>query len=222
MIPWEENFPKGFGHTNIAYLKRCTGYEDAKNGDMCSARFVVSQCVKRSRIMALRERYPDAILLPVVGRNKLPMALAEEIGLPVWDSVTLLQKLTRKHLCAIERFMHKPLFTGYIRRDAKYILVDDVITQGGTISALRELVLIQGGKVVAVVALAFAIGSHAVAPLGKHKIGLFLKFGFKLPCILRNYEIAEDVEELTNSQMKYLLRFSSAGNIERKMEGIFR
>ena len=219
-LEWEDGFPIGFGHTSIAYLKRCPGYEDAKNGNLTAAQLVVNQCVKCKRLQVLREQYPDAVLLPVCGQNKLPLALAEAIGLPVWNCVFVIQSVSRKSLCAIERLMHKPGFAGDIRQDAEYILVDDVITQGGTIAALREFVLVQGGRVAAVVALAFAIGSHAVAPLKKHKVRLFLKFGFTLVIILREHSIAEEVHALTNSQMKYLLRFASVGNIRERIASI--
>jgi orotate phosphoribosyltransferase-like protein len=215
---WNENFPKGYGHTSIAYLKRYPGFEDAKKGNINAARFVVNGCVKHDRIYKLKEQHPDAVLLPVIGINQLPLALAMAIGLPIWYKVHLLHFLPRKLLCAIERLLDKPIFFGHIKKSVKYILVDDVITQGGTISALRRYVLANGGKVVAVVALAFAIGSHNIAPVKMHIVHLRVKFGFIIDNFLYEQSIAATIYELTDSQIKYLLRFSSVGNIKKKIE----
>jgi phosphoribosylpyrophosphate synthetase len=216
-LSWGENFPKGYGHTSIAYLKRQPGFEDAKNGDINAAHLVVSQCVKHDRIKMLRERYPHAILLPVLSRNKLPLALAQAIGLPIWTEVRLVHTVHRKFLSAIQRLLHKPVFAGSVQSGTEYILVDDVITSGGTISELRRFVLRQGGVVVAVVALAFAIGSTAVAPMKRYFVRLMVKFGMTLPSLLKMYGVVISVWCLTNSQVKYLLRFSSVGNIAKKL-----
>lgn len=216
-LAWEKNFPRGYGHTSIAYLKRCLGFEDAKKGDLDAAQFVVSRCVKQHRLCALRKQFPDAVLLPVLGKNRLPLALAQIIGLPIWFNVFLLHTVSRKYLCAFQRLLHKPVFTGRIQCGVAYILVDDVITQGGTVAALREFVLVRGGKVVAVVALAYAIGSHDVAPAKKHLVRLILKFGSALIQLLQILNVAYSVQELTNSQARYLLRFGSVRNMMKKL-----
>lgn len=219
-LAWEENFPKGYGHTSISYLKRCPGFDDAKKGDLDAARFVVLSSVKQERICSLREQYPDAILIPVLGRNLLPLALAQIIGLPIWTKVFLLHSVSRKRLCAFQRLLQKPIFTGVIQSNTTYILVDDVITQGGTIAALREFVIAHGGKVVAVVALAYAIGSHAIAPKKWNIVMLLVKFGARLLQFLQILGIASTFEELTNMQARYLLRFASIRNIAKKLVAV--
>jgi len=215
---WEENFPKGYGHTSIAYLKRCLGFVYAKNGDMNAAIYIVERCVKVNRINDLEEKYPDSILLPVInGRNVLPLALAQKINLPVWENVFLVSTVPRKNLLAIQRLLHKPVFIGYIQKGLDYIIVDDIVTQGGTISALREFVIARGGRVVAVVALAFSIGSHYIAPTKEILIRLFLKFGN----VLYKLELEGFIgsfAELTYSQIRYLIKFSSVQNIYSKIE----
>ena len=219
-LTWDKNFPKGYGHTSIAFLKRCCGFYQAKNGDLISALNVVSKCVKQERLQELRKKYPNAVLIPVLGRNQLPLALAYEIGLPIWLNVYLLHSVSRKLLCAIHRLLHKPIFTGYIRKNTDYILVDDIIAQGGTILALRNFVTARGGNVVAVIALAYAVGSQNIAPLKKNMIRLFLKFGNRLVQLLNIYGIAVSFYELTNSQVIYLNRFTSFENIIKKIAEI--
>jgi hypothetical protein len=160
------------------------------------------------------------VLIPVLGQNQLPLALAYEIGMPILFSIYLLFPKTRKVLCAMHRLLHKPLFAGYIVKNIDYILVDDVITQGGTILALRNFVMVRGGNVVAVVALAYAVGSQDIAPLKKHTVRLFLKFDNRLIQLLKIYGIAVSFQELTNSQVKYLNRFKSFENIVNKITEI--
>ena len=160
---WEADFPEGIGHTSISYLKRCDGYHAAKNGDMLEAMRVVEQCVKLDRIAAIKEQYPNAVLLPVISQNMIPLALASFIGLPVYAGVRRVDAQKRQGLPAILRLTHKPEFSGRIVAGASYIIVDDVVTQGGTVASLRHYVLEQGGTVLAIAALAYAIGSRAIA-----------------------------------------------------------
>jgi hypothetical protein len=187
---------------------------------MNAARFVVGQCVKQNRLQELRMKYPDAVLIPVLGANKIPLALAQEIGLPIWLHVRLIHTVSRKVLNAIQRLLHKPLFAGFVKRGDAYILVDDVVTQGGTISALREFVMVHGGRVVAVVALAFAIGSHAVAPMKGYVVRLFVKFGSLLERLLQMLGVTAAFRGLTNAQARYLLRFASVRNIIKRITQI--
>jgi hypothetical protein len=213
---WEEDFPKGYGHTSIAYLRRCFGYEDAKQGNIHAASDVVKRCVKQKRLDRFREEYAEAFVLPVNSQNALPKALAKEIGLKLWDKIILTDDVKRKQLPAIQRLQHKPVFSGVIRCGTEYVIVDDVITQGGTIAALRKYVLSNGGKVVAVMALAYSIGSYDIAPTSDKYMRLLSKFGMAV-FWMKEVGLVSSYEELTNSQARYLLKFSSAKNIHRKM-----
>jgi len=213
---WEDGFPKGYGHTSLSYLKHCKGFEEAKNGDMNAAIDVVKKCVKTNRLQEFRAEYSDSFLLPVRSRNMLPLALSYEIGLKIWDQVFLKSTIHRKSLYAIQRLQHSPVFVGHIQKDMTYIIVDDIVTQGGTISALRKHVLAYGGKVAAIVALAYAIGSYDIAPTRGIMVRLLVKFGDSI-CQFQSIGLVNSFDELTNSQAKYLLRFSSIHNIFKKI-----
>lgn len=219
-LTWDKDFPKGYGHTSIAFLKRCYGFYQAKNGDFDAALNVVSKCIKQKRMQELRSKYPNAVLIPILGQNQLPLALAYKIEMPICFNIRLIYSVSRKLLCAIHRLLNKPMFIGYIVKNTDYIIVDDIVTQGGTISALRNFIMGRGGNVVAVVALAYAIGSHDIAPLKKYTVRLVLKFGNRLIQLLNIYGIAVSFQELTNSQAKYLNRFTSFENIIRKIAKI--
>ena len=210
---WESDFPKGFGHTSIAFLKRCLGFISAKNGDISAARSIVKKCVKPNRINEIKEKFPCATLIPIPGYNALPLALAEEIGLPIWDNLIRIDLTPRKNLSAIQRVLHKPTFAGRIQSGTEYIIVDDIVVQGGTISAMRKFVMANGGKIVAVVALAYAIDSRKLAPSQDMIFRLYFKFGFSICALQAIGLVADTFEELTYSQVKYLLMYSSVLNI---------
>ena len=216
---WEADFPEGIGHTSISYMKRCDGYNAAKNGDMLAAMRVVERCTKRDRIAAVKEQYPNAVLLPVISQNAIPLALASFIGLPVYTGVRRVDAQKRQGLPAILRLMHKPKFSGKIISGVSYIIVDDVVTQGGTAASLRHYVLEQGGTVLAIVALAYAIGSRAIALTRANWVRMLLRFDrSKLENTLETWGICSSVRQLANSQGRYLLRFRSIGTFISKLE----
>ena len=216
---WEADFPEGLGHTSISYLKRCDGYHAAKNGDMLAAMCVVEKCVKLDRIVAVREQFPKAVLLPVISQNVIPLALASFIGLPVYTGVRRVDAQKRQGLPAILRLMHKPEFSGRIISGMSYIIVDDVVTQGGTVASLRHYVLERGGTVLAIVALAFAIGSRAITMTRVNWVRMLLRFDrSKLENALETYGLCSNVRQLTNSQVGYILRFRSIHTFTSKLE----
>jgi phosphoribosylpyrophosphate synthetase len=215
---WDENFPPLYNHTSIAFLKRCPGFYDAKKGNMRAALFVAGISVKTARINELRKKYPAAVLLPVIGKNKLPEALARIIGLKIYRGISKTHTLTRKKLTAMERLLHKPQFRGKILKGENYIIVDDIVTQGGTVSALRRFVLSKGGFVVAVAALAHSAGSGVIAPDLNNIHRLIEKFEYTCMIkILRSHRIADTIWEMTNSQIKYLSKFKTPERLVKKI-----
>lgn len=220
---WDRDFPPVYNHTSVSYLKRCPGFDAAKHGNLRAALFVANISVKPQRIEELRARYPAAILLPVGSKNRLPEAFARRIGLKVHLGVREVHTLTRKELCAMERLLHKPKFHGSILKGENYILVDDIVTQGGSVAALRQFVLSEGGSVAAVAALAYSAGSGVIAPVPERVRQLCERFDCsRIDAILRSYYIADDIWDMTNSQIKYLLRFSSAERLVKKIEEFVR
>jgi len=215
---WEQNFPAVFGQTSISFLKQCLSFYEAKNGDFEAAKKVVAACIKPRCLIDIKNRYPNAELLPVITGNKLPMALAQAIGLNVCKTVSIHKEHQRKYMNAMERLLYQPTFTGCIKYKTNYILVDDILTQGGTISSLRKHVLSCGGNVVAVVVLAYAIGSKTLTPKQNNIFLLDKKFGYEeLGNILRKYLISNNIHELTNQQAEYLLRFKDIDGIVEKI-----
>ena len=115
------------------------------------------------------------------------------------------------------RLINRPVFDGNVRLGYNYIIVDDVITQGGTVSSLRHYILDNGGKVAAVSALAFARESSTIALLPQTYGEIIQKFGRdELEGFLKEKKIVRGIEELTNSEGRYLLKFKDVGAIRNR------
>jgi hypothetical protein len=75
-------------------------------------------------------------------RNALPLTyanfLAQITGATVDEEILEKERVGRTKLKSFERFLWQPSFTGIVRTDVAYILVDDVCTLGGTLAALRS------------------------------------------------------------------------------------
>lgn len=155
---WEQGFPIVYWHTSLSFLKKCPGFYSAKCGDLQAARNIVSKCIKSQCIEELRQKYPDAVLLPVMTNNKLPLALAQAIGLELCSGAVLRRDKRSAQMYIPGWYLCQLEFLPLAAR--RYILVDDIITPNGAIYTLQKHVLNCGGKVEAVVALAHSPGDE--------------------------------------------------------------
>ena len=166
--PWPSDFPAIYGHTSTAALKKHVDYNAAKAGDLESAARVVSDLIKVDRVKKLGKQFPNAEVVAVhaeeeSGRNKLPVVLRAAIchiaGLS--ENTDIVQSYRAKHTNkdSAGRMISRAEFDGYVKEGQEYILVDDVVAQGGTISELRHFIENNGGKVVAVSSLSYTRGS---------------------------------------------------------------
>jgi len=211
------------GYTSISYLKRCHGYEAAKEkGDIKAAEKVLKMCLNDEKMRSIREKYADAILIPVIDRdNALPIAFADYIGLAVCMSVLCLKIVSRKNLSAMERILYKPHFYGYIEPNKAYLLVDDIMTQGGTLSSLIQFTIKSGGYVCAVIVLAYAKYSRKLMSKYKNLIVLKQRFGEEIVDLFKYFGISEgEIHYFTHPEMMYLMKFSNIENIKKKLRKI--
>lgn len=167
---WASDFPNVLIQTTRGKINRdfAADFSKAKGGNVRAAVRLVKSVVKPEKVKQLARQFPGAIVVPVHaeearGRNKLPMVyarmLSDGTGLKFDDGIV--QSVRANHTGASKwhRFLTRAQFDGDVRRGAKYILVDDHITQGGTISELRHFIENKGGKVVAVTTLTASHGS---------------------------------------------------------------
>lgn len=216
---WECNFPPVYGQTSFPFLKNCADFHAAKHGDMCAALSVANKCINPHTIGEIKQKYPDAILLPVITNNKLPMALAEIIGMKMYTRVSKCDTVSRKSLSAMKRLLDRPIFEGKIIKGKNHIIIDDIITQGGTISALRKHIIKNGGIVAAVVTLSYSVDSRILVPNQEDIVRVNNKFRLpEITSVLKYYNISDDLQELTRAQIRYLLRFNELEGLINKIE----
>jgi hypothetical protein len=104
--------------------------------------------------------------------NTLPLQYAAHLArtLDAEIDTQIIQKarVGRTGLTRFPRLLWQPSFDGEVRRDVAYIIVDDVLTLGGTIASLRSYIVSGGGTVRAYTALAHWTGqSHPLALSGE-------------------------------------------------------
>jgi len=196
---WDADFPTVMHFVDLdnCYAKPWTlleehyDYDDAKNHeDRVAALSLVHSFLKtpenQKQLQMLKQKYPDAIIVPVRaveanGKNRIPEALAEyiskSIGFEIDYSIVQTNRVHRTGKDEWHRFAFRPAFDGEVKSDRKYIIVDDVFSNGGSLNELRLFIEKNGGKVVQ--AAAMALGGHGdkIAPEIKVIKALVDKYG---------------------------------------------
>jgi hypothetical protein len=141
--------------------------------------------------------------LPLQYMAQLAVALEAEID----DKIIQKGRVGRTKLNKFPRFLCQPCFDGDVRRDAAYILVDDVITTGGTLAALRSHIVGNGGTVAAVTVLAHGSGQDQPLALSQAKWQeLHSLYGADLISFWER-EIGHDARYITDAEGSILVRF---------------
>jgi|GEM_PF-2257846 len=234
VLPWPENFPELINMTNLSSLKNEKNgnlelHNRAKAGDEKAAVELVYRVAKISVIKELGKRFPNAKIAYVhaeesTGKNKLPNAYAQFIseitGLDIAEPIIQINRAYRTSMSSEERLFQPIYFDGPVIGGQEYILVDDVITQGGTIRRLREYIESHGGKVVAVTTLSMGRGkSPKTIAIKKETVkALYEKFGrVNINTVLKEAGIANEAIELTQAEGLFILNnFRNADEIRSR------
>lgn len=136
----------------------------AKAGDTAAAVRLIQDVLSDEAVAQVREAIggEHPAIVPVLaveatGHNKIPVvaatALGERLGLPVEAGIYQSVKAKRTALDGVSRIFQQPEFDGKVEPGKAYFLVDDTLTQGGTIAALASHIQQNGGRVVGSFAL---------------------------------------------------------------------
>lgn len=217
---WPEGFPNVIVQTTVSKMKRHPDYKAAKGGNREAAQRLVYDLLtgkkQREKIHDLAKAYPEAIVvaphaIEASGKNKIPETYAayieERTGLKFEQSIVQSNIIGRTGSGAWYRMAFRPKFDGEVETGKTYILVDDVVTQGGTLSELRYYIEKHGGKVVCMTTLGQSQFSANIALTSKTKLALEEKFGIiKLGSFLKENGLYEgNHEALTESEARTLL-----------------
>ncbi|MGY3959601.1 LPD38 domain-containing protein [Aeromonas popoffii] len=226
--PWQEGFPEVILHGRLGDATSNPDYEAAKGGDDAAARRLVSEVLSPDAIRQLKAVIGDreAIALGVhaeeaVSRNAIPQAMADLLGkvLGIEVSVDIVQaaKVGRTAQNGFGRLALQPGFDGKVRTDKPYLIMDDTLTQGGTLANLKGYIENRGGEVLAATALTgkqysakIAIDSSTLEQLREQYDGTGLEAWWQ-------NRFSYGFDSLTESEGRYILRAQDADKIRDRI-----
>lgn len=161
---WSADFPDTVLAHPLSFLNNHPDYAAAKAGDDAAALRVARDAVTPEFVEQVRAIIPEGSsphIVPVLARegagdNRIPLmaaeVLAQRLGLETDTNVMQAQKVGRTQSNALERIANQPTFDGGVVA-AEYLLLDDTLTQGGTLAQLKTHIEDNGGQVLAALAL---------------------------------------------------------------------
>ncbi len=162
---WDESFPDVVTGGLLGTASSHADYSAAKAGDAAAAARLARDVVTPAFVDDVRAALPEGskpVVVPVVarensGNNKIPRAAAEvlaaRLGLQVDDQLVQADKVGRGQGDAVYRLANQPGFAGTVKAGQDYLLIDDTLTQGGTLAQLKTHIEDAGGRVVLATAL---------------------------------------------------------------------
>lgn len=162
---WKNGFPDVVTAHKPGVLRDHPDYAAAKAGDATAALRVARDVVTPDFVKSVRDAIPEGsepIIVPVAareaaGENEIPhmaaKVLGHELGLKVSDGIMQADKVSRSGSDSMRRLANQPAFDGPVERGKDYILLDDTLTQGGTLAQLKTHIEREGGNVVLATAL---------------------------------------------------------------------
>lgn len=154
------------------------------------------------------------------GFNRIPGAFAEllgeRLGLDVETEIVQGNIVNHTGATGWARMSRAPIFSGDVRRDRRYVLVDDFVGQGGTLANLRGHIIDLGGVVTGAVTLTGRPYSATLALQQVTLEELRKKHGQEIESWWRQ-NFGYGFEGLTESEARYLIRAEDADTIRRKL-----
>ncbi len=162
---WEADFPDVVTAHRPGRLSAHADYAAAKAGDDTAALRVARDVITPEFVEDVRAALPNGSKPLVVavqsqeatGNNRIPRmaaeVLAHRLGLQVSEDIVQADKVNRSAGDALHRLANQPPFTGKVEKGRDYVLIDDTLTQGGTLAQLKTHIEDNGGKVVLATAL---------------------------------------------------------------------
>jgi adenine/guanine phosphoribosyltransferase-like PRPP-binding protein len=217
-VPFAPDFPdvviqRPYG-SPVRYVDH-PDYAAAKAGDPEAADRFVDDMIDPAKVDALRHAIGDSKPTVVAahaeeaaGRNAIPQTyakvLARDFGLPVDEDIVQANGPQRTGQGGEYRLSVHSEFDGPVPPGHHYLIVDDNVTQGGTLADLRSYIETRGGRVIAATTLTGSRQSEILAPRAETLAALREKF----PDLESKWKGAfgHDFGGLTQSEASYLLR----------------
>lgn len=206
--------------TDDRVLKAHPAYRLAKAGDRLAAARLVRDLaipwIERAKV-----KYPAGCVyvaphaLEATGENAIPQTLAAALSVACQgyldDRVLQGEKVFHTGADPMERLIARPTFVGGVKSGARYVLVDDVSTMGGTVAELANYIQWNGGVVFGVSVLVNASRAGTLIPNKRQVKILQERYGDKIQAI---FGIAP--EALTADEAGYLVGFRTVDEIRTR------
>ena len=233
---WPTNFPSVASTVSVGALMRHPMFDAAKrHGDIEAARRIALELPnwKALEVVGRRFAFQNARLVVVGGDpsapNQIPRAFGERLSEVTGCLLDngILRSNSPKHTgkSALARLLSRAEYAGRLRRGAHYVAVDDVMTQGGTISELRQFINLHGARMVGVVTLAFTNSTVMsdglqIAPSLETRRLISETFPpAELSALLSEFGIySGDAGALTESEARCILRFPTMYRLREVFE----
>ena len=206
---------------NDSHLKRHPDYRKAKAGNFRSAVNLISDLVW-PEINQHKDRFSkDSIFAAPFARessgdNAIPQVMAEVFALVCGATADrgLVQITKVYHTGAnpMERLALRPEFEGPVVSGANYVLLDDVVSLGGTLAELAHYIQINGGLVRDIAVIVNAGRNKSLSPDIKTLRILNERFGNE---IIEIFGIS--INALTANEAQYLVGFRSTDEIRNRL-----
>jgi len=186
----DEIIKKVVQFTTIHKMKAHPDYANAKAGDVEAAHRLINAILsgrsQQKKIQDIAAKYKGAIIVGIHAeedseRNKIPQVAAKIIGimagLETENNIIQVNSVGRTGANALHRLKERPKFLGAVQAGRRYILIDDVVTGGGTMSELRCYIEENGGTVILLIAVSAAKFSANIALSDETRQSLIIKLG---------------------------------------------
>lgn len=225
---WQKDFPDVVLHARLGDATSHRDYEAAKAGDKDAAYRLVSEILTKDAVDKIRNIIGHReVLLAAVhaeeasGRNKIPQAMADVLGKVLHQEVATgivqTKRVGRTGQDGFGRLANQPEFAGNVRSDLPYFILDDTLTQGGTLAGLKGYIESHGGRVIGASALTgkqysarMAMSPQTLSQLREHFGGTGLENWWK-------QQYGYGFDGLTESEANYLLRAGDADKIRDRV-----
>ena len=192
-------------------------YSLAKQGSLEAALTLVDDIVNIDSLLRLKQLFdkcrPDYIQ-PIhaeeqLGRNKLPVALglllSRNLDVPLGLDIVQSSRAYRTGADGYHRLVGRVGFDGVVQQGGRYFVVDDAITQGGTLADMRSYIIQQGGLLVGSATLMGKPHSATIS-ITKPTLGLLRKAAGKNLEQWWHEQFGYDFSKFTESEARYLTK----------------
>lgn len=213
--------------TPLGTLKAHPDYAAAKGGDVEAAYRLVKASLPDSYIEGLKAKLGDRkpTVVPVhaeeaTGKNEIPRAFAEvlgaRLGLPVDTDIIQSDRAMHTGKGAFHRLAFHATFDGPVEKGGHYLIADDTVTMGGTLSNLRGHIEANGGHVDGILALSGHPNSSKIGLSAETLLKLKAKYGEGLDKYLQ-HEFGFGTDALTEGEAGHVLKAGSLDTVRDRI-----